>query len=61
MQQVPKPPAQGPLAVPPFWAHSAAVTHVPLSPVAPTQSRLLNWMYVKRDKTAIINIPLFIC
>jgi hypothetical protein len=51
MQHVPKPPAHGPFAVPPFWLHSGAETQVPLSPVAPVHTWLLNWTKVKRDKT----------
>lgn len=38
MQQVPKPAAQEPDALPPFWEQSGAVKHVPLSPVAVVQA-----------------------
>lgn len=51
MQQVPKPPAQTPFDFPPFWAHSAPETHVPLSPVDPMQIWFVNWTNVNRERT----------
>lgn len=54
-QQEPKPAAQEPYALPPFWVHSVVVKHVPFSPLTVVHAWLLNCTNVKSDKTVIKN------